>query len=135
MAQPDPKILAILVCDLVVEDKRSGNKSLVNMFNAILCPRLPARHDRLVVFVQMTNGRGKVPVHLELIGPDNATVLRLDGEGTFADPLTAHDLVFELRGVVFPVAGMYRFQVTAGQGAIADRPFSVVLPSTPGESS
>ena len=38
--------VSLIVCNEVIEDKRSGNKTLVGLFNGIMTPRLPASHPR-----------------------------------------------------------------------------------------
>ena len=65
-----------MVCDAVIEDSRSRNKSLINMFNGILTPAVPARHDKMCAFVAFSGGRGSVPIALRLCyDPDYATDL------------------------------------------------------------
>ena len=61
MTHRDPTVLALMVCGSVIEDKATGNKSLVNTFNAIAAPRFPTRHARMFVFVQLTGGARKGP--------------------------------------------------------------------------
>jgi hypothetical protein len=50
----------MIVCDDVVEDKRTIEKTIFNAFNQIWAKAYPAKHQRLVVFLSLANGRGEV---------------------------------------------------------------------------
>ena len=109
-----PTCLAIILCEAVVEDVRSHNKCILNTYNTIYSPRFPARHDRLTVFVALTDGHGAMPLELRLVRYlDNREekVLSIEGTVQFTDPLAVADLTFDLRGVTIPAEGQYAVQV------------------------
>lgn len=124
-----PNCVSLIICETVIEDARSRNKSLINMFNGILAPRLPARHDRLCAFAAITGGRGKVNVVLRLCYDKDyeKDLLHLEGEVEFpaSDPNAVVDLVFEIRGFVFEQFGNYTFEVVHGQVPLLTRRFTV----------
>ena len=56
--KPQPKYLAMLLCDYLVMDAETRNKSLIGIFNRVNASRFPVRHDRMHVFIALTNGHG-----------------------------------------------------------------------------
>ncbi|MBI4613226.1 MAG: hypothetical protein HY720_06405 [Planctomycetes bacterium] len=122
-----PELLAIMVCETVIRDERSKNISLIGTFNAILAPSFPCRHDRLHVYVSITNGRGAYngEIRLTHYGEQMETLLKAEGNLQMDDPNDIYDLDFEFRGVVFPRPGKYTFEFAANGRMIGSRPFLV----------
>ena len=67
MAAPLPQCLAIIVCEGVIEDLRSRNKTIVNTFNRIFSAAFPVSQDRLTVFVSLTNGHGEQDLEIRFV--------------------------------------------------------------------
>jgi hypothetical protein len=113
----------------VIEDTRSRNKSLINMFNGVLTPSVPVRHDKMCAFAVFTGGRGNVPIALRLCyDKDYETdLLNLGGTVQFPqnNPNAVVDIVFEIRGFVFPQFGDYTFELVTGGVPLMTRRFSV----------
>lgn len=124
-----PECLTLVLCDAVIEDRRTRNKSLINMFNGILTSQVPMRHERMCAFAAFSGGRGQVPIALRLsLDEDYATdLLRLGGMVDFpaSDPKAVVDMVFEIRGFVFPVYGHYTFEILADDFPLMMRRFTV----------
>ncbi|MBX3470083.1 MAG: hypothetical protein M9894_15245 [Planctomycetes bacterium] len=124
-----PQCLALVLCDAVIEDVRSRNKSLINMFNGILSSTVPVRHDKMCAFAAFTGGRGPVPIALRLCyDPEYENdLLRLGGVVDFPadNPQAVVDLVFEIRGFVFPHFGQYTFEVICDDVPIMARRFTI----------
>lgn len=124
-----PQCLALVLCDAVIEDVRSRNKSLINMFNGILSTTVPVRHDKMCAFAAFTGGRGPVPIALRLCyDPEyEKDLLRLGGTVDFPpdNPQAVVDLVFEIRGFVFPRFGQYTFEVICDDVPIMARRFTI----------
>ena len=122
-----PKPLTMVICETVLRDETTKNVTLVGLFNRIQGPQLPLRHDRLHVFVSLTDGHGKYPVLLQCKAPDEKVVFEVAGELDFADPLGAADINVEVRGLVFEAAGNYVFEFYAGGEMLILRRFTVVV--------
>src|SRR5436305_596684 len=58
-AQPKPVPMAIVICDQIIEDRLTGKKTLVGLFNSIAARSFPCTHATMSVFVSLTEGRGK----------------------------------------------------------------------------
>ena len=130
-----PQCLALVLCDSVIEDARTRNKSLINMFNGLLTPQVPVRQERLVAFAAFTGGRGSVPIALRLCFDKEyeRDLLRLPAEVEFPRdlPHAVVDLVFEIRGFVFPSYGNYTFEVRCEEVPVLMRRFTVAQPPAP----
>lgn len=124
-----PQCLALMLCDTVIEDRRTRNKSLINMFNGVLAPSVPVRHDKMCAFTAFSGGRGTVPIALRLCFDKQyeQDLIRLTGNLVFppGNPHAVVDMVFEVRGFVFPQFGNYTFEVVHEEVPLMARRFSV----------
>ena len=123
----DPSCLAIVLCDYVIEDKATNNKSLIGLFNRIHAAKFPCSHPRMVIYISITDGRGdtQVEVFLER-GRDRREVFKAQGKVEFREPNHVIDLVFDLRGVVFEEAGAYFVGIRTSAGKVlGERKFQV----------
>ncbi|MGE0712292.1 MAG: hypothetical protein AB7N76_32670 [Planctomycetota bacterium] len=124
-----PQCTALILCDAVIEDVRSHNKSLINMFNGVLSPQVPVRHDKMCAYASLTGGRGLVPISLRLCLDQfyERDLLRLPGEVDFPrdNPQGVVDMVFEIRGLVLPAFGPYTFEVMCDEVPLLARRFTV----------
>jgi mRNA interferase RelE/StbE len=53
-----PEFLSLAICETVIEDKRTGNKTVVNIFDRISAPRFPLLFPRLTVFAALSGLHG-----------------------------------------------------------------------------
>jgi Family of unknown function (DUF6941) len=126
-----PQCLALVLCDAVIEDLLTRNKSLINMFNGILTQQVPVRHNKMCVFAAFSGGRGRVPISLRLCHDQDYQAsllpaeLQRDIEFRPESPHAVVDIVFEVRGFVFPKFGDYTLEVLCDGVPIASRRFSV----------
>src|SRR5690606_17386799 len=87
------------------------------------------RHDSMYVFSALTAGRGQVPISLRLcFDQDYETDLLRMGDNVLFP--TEHqqkttDLVFDIRGFVFPHFGSYTFELRCEDIILASRRFEV----------
>lgn len=106
-ARPSAECLSIIICEDVIEDARSHNKTIVNAFNQINALKYPVKHDRLTVFLSLTSGRGEMPLEV-VFGPvGGKPIVRVGGRVTFPGPRAVVDLVFSFRGLTIPQPGEY----------------------------
>ena len=128
MADAAPEVLAMIICDVVIEDAESGKKSLIGLFDHVNTTSFPSSINELNVFVSLTDGRGNASAQLRCI--DAATEEELfstDGEIEFPDPLSVVDLHFRFQGCEFPDEGEYRFQFFCAGQLLRERKFFVSL--------
>lgn len=124
---PPPKILAFVICDSVIDDRATGKKSLIGLFNNISAKVFPCVHSILHVFVGLTEGHGEYQCSLTCIKDDGSKkVLNLSGPLKFNNPLDVAEVNFEIRGIVFPEPGVYRFEFNCDDVPVISRKFQVV---------
>ena len=130
-AHEPPLGVAIIVCERVITEEGTGNKSLISIFNEIHAPTFPCQHERLCVYLALTNGTGKQHIELRLkclsdkIGEE--PLMKLVGDIVFPDPNAVVELIFDLRRVVFLRAGSYAFEVHADNQFVFEGRFTVKL--------
>jgi hypothetical protein len=121
-----PECLAIIVCNEVIEDKRTNNKSLIGLFNGIMVGTVPATHHRMFIFVSLTDGRGEQSIILRIEAPSGQKVFEVVGTMKFPDPLSVHDLAIEVLGLPLPEIGEYYIGVYCGAERLGSRRFNVI---------
>ena len=125
---PPPVLLAILVCDTVIEDRRTNKKSLIGLFDRITAAGLPVEHPSLHLFVSLTNGHGVAEGMVRVVHSETEEVLtELSGPIEFPDPMTVVEMDFGLHELVFPREGEYRFQLFCNGVLLGERRFVVVV--------
>jgi hypothetical protein len=130
MEQPSesekPIGLAIIVCEKVITEAVSNNKTIVSTFNNINTKTVPCVQARMSVFVALTSTRGEKQVEL-VLKKDEQNILKLGGKAIFPDPNHVVELIFNFRNCVFPEQGKYSFEVYADGEYIFERQFNVVM--------
>jgi uncharacterized protein DUF6941 len=121
-----PVCVATIVCNEVIEDKRSGNKTVVGIFNAIGTTQLPATHPRMTVLASVTNADREIDVTLVLRGPEGKEMLRAEAKVPARGPGDIVDLLFELNNLTFNEHGDYIFEVWYEGRTIGARRFMVI---------
>ncbi len=136
-----PSVVSFLVCDQVIDDKLTGKKSAIGIFNAIMVPRMPAAINRLAILASVTELTGRVELELRLVRDADYSVL-FSGKGHVEapDPLAVVDLIFALQGVRVPAEGQYAFELLCAGEILGRRRFRVKVrppgegpPGAPGE--
>jgi hypothetical protein len=120
---PPPVLLAALVCDTVILDAMTGKATAVGIFDVINAPMYPIQHQRLFVFCQLTNGRGRVNIHTKFVDleDDEKVILENTVPAEFVDVRQVANVISEFVGAAFLHPGEYRVQVFAGTEFLGER--------------
>ena len=130
--KPSPLGIAIVVCDQIIEDKLTGKKSLIGIFNQITAANFPCTHPRVSVFVCLTEGRGDYGARLRIVHDETETVVAdLNGPIQFPDSNAVVELNFDLVGLTFPQAGLYSIEFYCDDALVLERRFNVIQLETP----
>ena len=126
--QPTPVGVAIVICDLIIEDKLTSKKSLIGIFNQIGTQNFPYRHPQICVFVSVTEGRGQCAARdCELSTTRvNYVVAEVNGSIEFPDVNAAFELNLNLVGLVFPQPGTYSIEFYCDDALVLERRFNVI---------
>jgi len=128
MPQATPEVLAMIICDTVIEDVESGKKSLIGLFDHVHTSHLPSLINELNVFLSLTDGHGLRSAELRCVySTSEEELFRTEGEVEFPDPLSVVDLHFRFQGCEFPDEGEYRFQFFCEGELLRERKFHVSL--------
>ncbi len=115
-----------MICNDVIEDKRTSNKSLIGIFNAVSVSQVPATHHRLNVLASITNAASEIPIELVMRSPSGRDVMRVQGAVPGTDPLAVIDVIFELAGVPLDELGTYNVDIMSGASYLGGRRFQVI---------
>lgn len=124
--KPNPMPLAMIICDTLIEDRVTGKKSLIGMFNNVSSGVIPCVHPQMNVFIVMTEGLGDYEGTLRCVNDEeDKPVMEMKGPIAFKDPQQIVELNFELRNIKFPRYGGYRFEFFANDMPLISRRFAV----------
>jgi hypothetical protein len=120
---PVPICLAMVICDHVHREPGGGKYTLLGLFSDITAKGFPVVHPRLSVFIELTDGYGKMPVRLRMIDVDERRepVFEAIGEIEFADPRTVASLEFHFHNSRFTEPGEHRLQLFCAGHPIMER--------------
>jgi hypothetical protein len=121
-----PTLIALVLCDTVIEDARTGKKSLIGIFQNIFVRSLPVRHSSMYIWASLSGGRGKQKFTVRIVDPKGQRLLILTGEADLKDPLGIMDMVFHLDGFPITAMGEYHIDILFGDRPVAHCPFNVV---------
>ena len=125
--KPAPLGVAIVICDQIIEDKLTGKKSLIGIFNQIAAQSFPCRHPQVCVFIAITDGRGQSAARLRIVHDESSHVVaEVNGSIQFPDAHTVVELNFNLVGLVFPEPGVYAIEFYCDDALILERRFQVM---------
>jgi hypothetical protein len=127
-----PSVVSLLLCDQVIDDKLTGKKSAIGIFNTIMASQIPTTIQQMVILASVTEISGQAGVELRLIR-DTDNQMLFGGKGTVEapNPLAVVDLLFAMHGVHIPEAGQYAFELLSGGELLARRRFQVRLRQRP----
>lgn len=124
--KPKPIALAMVICDMVIDDVLTRKKSLVGLFNNIYTSKVPTIHPRLNVYISLTEGYGDYDAELRCVNlDDNKTVGGMKGPLKFINPQQIIEFNFEIGNLVLPQYGNYRFDFLCNNELVISRKFNV----------
>ncbi len=134
--KPKPIPLAMVICDTLIEDRVTGKKSLIGMFNNVNSGVIPGAHPRMNIFLIMTEGIGDYDGVLRCVSDEElAPIMEMKGPIAFKDPHQIVELNFELRNIRFPKYGEYRFEFLCNNELLISRKFKVSALAKKGDPS
>jgi len=122
-----PICVSVIICNEIIEDKRTSNKTLVSLFNGIGVQSLPIIHPRMFIMASLTNGIGTWPVTFVVKSPSDVELVRIKNDMAFRDPLIVEDIWVELQGLPLKEEGVYFVDVLVGNYPMGNRRFTVRL--------
>ncbi|MFT3881695.1 MAG: hypothetical protein QM703_18780 [Gemmatales bacterium] len=107
-----PTARSIFLCDYHFSAERDKD-DLYGICNALRVERFPYKIKQFCVFAQLSNGLGKVPVHLDVRHFNTGILVHVTKHFHlfFKDRVAIVKLVIHLGGFVFPESGLYSFEL------------------------
>lgn len=126
-----PYPLAIIICDGFHVDPSNGKKTILGTFSAFRSSQFPFKIGQVVVYLALTDGRGKIPFELRLVkvdnqGDDEPIIFSAQGDLQSDDPLAVMEMGIGLGNVEIPMPGEYRFQFYACGEFVIERRLVVI---------
>jgi len=123
-----PIPLALLICDGAHRDPATGKWTLLGLFNSIRANEFPVTHGQLVVYLAMTDVKGKLKLTFRLVDLDEdaEALFQFDAEMRVDDPRTVAEVVIPVHGARFPSAGEFRLQVFVDGQFLVERRMMVI---------
>ena len=121
-----PVSVFLAICNEVIEDSVTRNKTLVSLFDRIGVPGFPAVHQRTGVLVSLQGAVGDIAVTISIKSPDGTALVSLDGKAHNSDPSQSVDFAMNVAGLQLPEAGHYTLEVSSGGELLAQRTFRVI---------
>ena len=124
-----PCCLCLALCNDLIEDAKSHNRSVIGIFNGIGAAQVPTLHPRLSILASVGNADPRTPVKVVVQTPGGQELFSANGETLDGDRTSVTDFPLEVPGVVFPEFGVYSILLYVGDELIARRHFNVFTPS------
>ncbi|MBF0486134.1 MAG: hypothetical protein HQL16_06445 [Candidatus Omnitrophica bacterium] len=131
--KPLPIPLGMSICDMIIEDKKTGKKSLIGMFSTVSTHQVPCVVSRFAVFISLTEGIGDYSCSLRCIrAKDNLLIAETKGTVKFTDRAEVVEIALEIAGLSIPEYGYYRLELYCDDSLLISRKFTVApMPQIP----
>ena len=126
--KPNPIILSINICDIIIRDEATKKVSLIGIFNTIHVLSFPAVHPLLHLYIALTNGHGKYNGEIKLMDKKDKVVVCGQGPLDFKGPLQIVELNFAWQQLKFEHEGEYSIEVICDGQLVGRRNFRVIGP-------
>jgi len=111
-ADEKPIGVAIIICDQVITESPSQNKTLVSILNRVDAANFPHTRERLSVYVALDCGQGYRQISLKVKrSRDGREICKTAAYVELRTPNDLLELFFEIQRIIFPDAGSYVFEV------------------------
>ena len=132
---PPPTLLALLICDRVIQDPTTRKHSLLGLFSRISAKSFPCTHPQLHIFISLTDGHGKASGQLRLgrkdVEGEAPPLMQLSGTIEFPGPLAIVELVFNIVNLTLSAPGRYSFDFYCNGVLLGSRPFEAAPADAP----
>ncbi len=118
--------LAMIICDLVKDERGSNKQSLIGLFDIVRSSKAPYTHPQLSVYVVITDVLGTYNCSLCFAKEaTNENLKTWPGRITSTDPLRSLEVTFDITELIISEFGIYRFDFYCGDNLIISRRFSL----------
>jgi hypothetical protein len=125
--------IALLICDRVITDATTHEKTLVSTFNQVVARTFPCIHPRMTIFVAVTNGSGPTETEIRCVNESEQDQVVFDMKGTirFIDPNHVVEMSFQFNNVTFVKPGLHSIEFLCGGELVLHTRFQVSMVNQP----
>ena len=132
MASVFPHCLSMLVAREVHLDRATGQASILGVVHRIIVSGVPATHPGVVIWAELTGGRGVVVLTVTAMRLDRRTmdehvITTVQLKSTFMDPHEVHFVDVTLADIPLTEPGMILFRLACDGIAIMERSVQVIV--------
>jgi hypothetical protein len=133
MSKEKPVGIALIICDRVILDAATQEKTLVGTFSHLVCPAFPAMLPRMTVFVAATNGQGAIETEIRCVNEtDNGSVVfAMGGMFNFNNPNEIVEGAFQFNNLTFPKPGLHSIEFRCEGDLVLQRRFQLAIVKLP----
>ncbi len=120
-----PVLDGILLCDQIIEDRLTGKKTLVGIFQEILAVKFPCIHPTLWIYAAISDAEGEYEFELRLLDGESLNMIGTSKTGhiRIQNRLQRTEIQIRMDGLPLAKPGQYIFQFLTNGQLIADKPF------------
>jgi hypothetical protein len=135
MSKEIPMGVALMLCDRVITDAVTQEKTLVATFSQLHSMAFPCMHPRLTVFVAVTNGKGAIDTEVRCINEteQNSVVFAMKGMIQFNHPNDVVEMGFQFNNLVFNKPGLHSIQFLCEGELVLQRRFQLSIFKSPAQ--
>jgi hypothetical protein len=109
---PIPSVVAMLVCDQIINEEGTNKKSLIGVFETVNAVAFPLLIARLAVYVKLVDALGSYSFKVRLVNlRDESLVVQFDIQANISDASHHSELALNMGNVPIPEPGRYEFQL------------------------
>ncbi len=125
---PVPSVRALLICERVITEAVTNNKTLVGVFDRIQLPIFPRIFGPFWIYARLVDAEGDYTFRVEIIHLETEKqIARADGLNlSVPSRLGASELVFQVQAFNFELPGTYEILIYANDVWIGRTTLSVV---------
>ncbi|MBI3844764.1 MAG: hypothetical protein HY292_09020 [Planctomycetes bacterium] len=120
-----PVLDGIILCDQIIEDRLSGKKSIIGIFQEILAAKFPCVHPCMWIYAAISDAEGDFEFELRLL--EGESLNRISSSRTskirIANRLQRTEIQIRMDGLPLKKPGQYVFQILANGELMAEKPF------------
>ena len=113
---PVPSLQALIICEKIIEEARTKNRSLINIFTRVLSPQVPVQIASLALYARLTDAEGEYVFRVDVVAlSDDKRIAQIVSRPvSLVDRLRGMEIALPFpREMVFQVYGKYEFQLYA----------------------
>lgn len=118
--------IALIICDDIIEDRLTGKKSLIGIFNRIASEKFPVRHNKMKIFLSICDAKGKYDTELKIVEESShKTIISTHSPLEVNNPGHTIEMNITFLNVLFPKPGLYSIEFHCNGEIVLQRRFMV----------